>query len=250
MSTLTPLISIIIPTLNSEKVISSALESLICQSYKNIEILVIDGNSTDSTVEKVHAFADRRIKVFGGPDTGIYDAMNRGIGRSTGDWIYFLGSDDQLYDENVFQDVVEMMDRPETVLIYGRAKVVPENFVTPIDISFTDLAVYNLCHQAIFYSRAIFSKYSYDTQFRILADWDLNLKIFARYYSRVVSLDRIIVIFSNTGSSHDWKRDPEYKKMFSNSVCFIWKYMRWQDFVIKLFQIIISKTRSSVFVIA
>ncbi|MDR2410857.1 MAG: glycosyltransferase, partial [Bacteroidales bacterium] len=86
-----PVLSIIIPTYNSSKTINRCLDSILCQSYSNYEILVMDGLSSDNTLELVKAYNDRRIQIYSGKDNGIYDAMNKGIALAKGEWLYFSG---------------------------------------------------------------------------------------------------------------------------------------------------------------
>src|SRR5688572_23331397 len=100
-----PMFSIIIPTLNSEAHIRRSLESVLHQSFPNFEILIVDGLSVDQTLSIVQQENDARITTYSEKDHGIYDAMNKGITLAKGKWLYFLGSDDVLYDNNVFQDV-------------------------------------------------------------------------------------------------------------------------------------------------
>ncbi len=87
-----PIFSIIIPTFNSEKVIFDALKSCRAQTFTNIEILVMDGSSKDNTIPLVKEFAqrDERIKYVSEKDSGIYDAMNKGIKKANGDWVFFF----------------------------------------------------------------------------------------------------------------------------------------------------------------
>src|ERR1700722_16529958 len=99
------LLSIIIPTYNSQNTILTALQSIVKQSFDDFEIIIVDGLSNDDTVTIVKNFQDDRIKIISELDNGIYDAMNKGIDRAKGDWLYFLGSDDRLYNDTVLEDV-------------------------------------------------------------------------------------------------------------------------------------------------
>src|SRR5690606_10153742 len=104
-----PLISIIIPTYNSAKTLRQALTSVVGQTYKKIEVLIIDGCSNDDTLVIVQSYAaeDSRLKWVTEPDNGIYDAMNKGIQLAKGEWLYFLGSDDKLHDEYVLEKIFQ-----------------------------------------------------------------------------------------------------------------------------------------------
>lgn len=98
-------ISIITPSFNSSDYLERAIKSVLNQNYKNWEHIIIDGVSTDKTIDIVRMYPDSRIKINIEKDNGIYDAMNKGIKMAKGDWLYFLGSDDWLYDEFVLEGV-------------------------------------------------------------------------------------------------------------------------------------------------
>src|SRR5688500_6210639 len=119
-----PTFSIIIPTLNSEAHIKRCLESVLNQSFPNFEILIMDGLSVDRTLSIVKQENDARITTYSEKDLGIYDAMNKGITLANGKWLYFLGSDDVLYDNDVFQDVVQLLEKTNCNVLYGDIEMV------------------------------------------------------------------------------------------------------------------------------
>ena len=91
-----PTISVIIATYNSEKTIALAIKSVLEQNYKSLDLIIIDGNSTDNTLEIIKSFNDNRIRCISEPDEGIYDAWNKGVMLSQSERIIFIGSDDTL----------------------------------------------------------------------------------------------------------------------------------------------------------
>ena len=113
-----PRLSIIIPTFNSAKTLSRCLDSVISQSFTDWEVLMMDGVSNDDTIKIASSCQDSRIRIYSEPDKGIYDAMNKGIDKSRGEWLYFLGSDDYLFNshslEDVFKNDIEKYD-----VVYG-----------------------------------------------------------------------------------------------------------------------------------
>ena len=111
------MISLITPTFNSEKVLSSNLKSVKMQSFKNFEHLIIDGKSIDKTISLSKSF-EHVSKIISEPDKGIYDAINKGIKNSTGEIIGFLNSDDTFYDENSLQHIVDAFDK-NTDCVFG-----------------------------------------------------------------------------------------------------------------------------------
>lgn len=203
--------SVIIPSYNSSRVISHAVESILKQSYSDFEILLMDGASKDDTVALVQGFSDKRIRVFSEPDKGIYDAMNKGIAKARGEWLYFMGSDDWLVDDRVLENVSSHISEDLDV-VYG--DVDAENLEPAYsgEWSLSNL-VYNRCHQCVFYRRRVFDLLgSYDLKYKVLADFDMNLKWF---FSRRLKHQYIPVRiahysdggFSSTNSDDDFGRD-------------------------------------------
>src|SRR5262245_27825300 len=106
-----PKLSIIVPTFNSVNRIERCLDSIACQSFNDFEVVIQDGASSDGTVEQVRKFTESHssldIRAVSERDTGPYDAMNRGMRRARGEWIYFLGSDDELRDSGVLEAMMQ-----------------------------------------------------------------------------------------------------------------------------------------------
>ena len=107
MNSVTPLVSIIISTLNSEKYLEKALESSIGQSYLNREIILIDGLSTDNTVNIIKKYSEKIKYWKSESDTGIYNAWNKGLKVANGEWICFIGSDDEWYSNKSLELLVK-----------------------------------------------------------------------------------------------------------------------------------------------
>ena len=129
-------ISIITVTYNSSKTVDRTIESVLHQSYPNIEYWVIDGNSTDGTVDKLkryeNKFEKRRYGKFhwiSEPDNGIYDAMNKGIEKSTGEIVGILNSDDWFTTNDVVEKIVKAFT-DDIDAVYGDIYTVQKNFVS------------------------------------------------------------------------------------------------------------------------
>ena len=187
-------LSIVLPTYNCEKVIRRCIESIVGQVFQDWELLIIDGKSEDATLEIVRQYStqDNRIRVYSESDKGIYDAMNKGIDRSQGEWLYFIGSDDSLYNSHSLEDVfcnnVDVYD-----VVYGtvyaphwedkyKGEWKKENYLD------------NRCHQCIFYKRSFFgNRIRYDIRYNVCADsainlrWFLSPKLSSHYYPVVVA---------------------------------------------------------------
>lgn len=191
--------SIIVPAYNSAKVIRRCLDSVAVQTCQDYEVLVMDGNSTDDTVAVANAVKSEKIKVFSSPDHGIYDAMNKGIDKSSGEWLMFLGSDDYFYNKEVLEDMERFLTDDYDV-VYGDVEShLSERHNGEWSVESLDA---NRCHQAIFYNRRFFGKsLRYNLKYPVLADFDINLRWFLdnRYTHRYVPI--IISHYSSGGYS-------------------------------------------------
>jgi glycosyltransferase involved in cell wall biosynthesis len=172
-----PKLSIIIPTFNSGAVLSRALDSIVNQSFTDWEVLVMDGDSSDDTLKIAQSYNDSRIRIYSEPDKGIYDAMNKGIKKAKGEWLYFLGSDDWLLAPDVLQKLF-YHDISQYHVVYGdvEATHLPPQNKGEWTLSTID---YNRCHQCIFYRKDVFKKLGYyNLEYPVWADYDINLKWF------------------------------------------------------------------------
>jgi len=200
--------SIIIPTYNSAKTIKRCLDSIIAQTYKDYEVLVMDGVSKDDTLSLVQSYNDSRIHIYSEPDKGIYDAMNKGILKSKGEWLYFLGSDDYLYAPDVLEKVFAELN-PKYKIVYGDvdAPQLQPEYKGAWNIEQLD---YNRCHQAIFYQRSIFEEYGlYDLSYKLYADYIYNLNAFWKYHVPTKHIDVIVAYYSAGGASASGD-DPQF----------------------------------------
>ncbi|MGY2133413.1 glycosyltransferase family 2 protein [Hymenobacter sp. HD11105] len=210
-----PLISIIIPSYQSGHCIGEALDSILAQSFTDYEVWIIDGNSSDSTDSVVAQYltVNPHIKWISEPDKGIYDAMNKGVKLANGQWIYFLGSDDKLYDKCVLKDMSKIMNNTSADILYGNAIVLSDGHRHEGEVSLmTLLTSHNLCHQAIFYRKDVFDKIGfYNLKYPVVADWDFNIRCFQNENIQAQYIVRDIVLFNNlTGVSSLTHTDPFY----------------------------------------
>jgi glycosyltransferase involved in cell wall biosynthesis len=179
--------SIIIPTFNSSKFIETALNSILNQSFPNFEIIIMDGLSTDGTVEKIESFESDRIKYISKKDKGTYDAMNKGVQLSKGEWIYFLGSDDSLFSRDVLFKMKEEIASTNQKVIYGDVLIhgetgwAKDQTVYDGVFDLEKILNSNISHQAIFYHKSVFHRRLFNTEYRISADWDMNLYLRSKF---------------------------------------------------------------------
>jgi glycosyltransferase involved in cell wall biosynthesis len=176
-----PAVSVIIPTFNAAHLIGRCLDSFACQRWRNFEVLVVDGGSADGTAEVVEKYEAQLpvLRWVPGPDRGIYDAMNKGVAQSTGEWLYFIGADDQLHDDEVLADVSRHFSA-EFDLVYGdifrMSKQRWEGGAVTLDRLFNR----GMAHQGMFYRRELLDRAgNYNLEYKVAADWDLNIRCFA-----------------------------------------------------------------------
>jgi len=176
-----PLVSVIIPTHNAAATLRDALESVVNQLYLEVEIIVVDYQSTDATKEIVASYPS--VRFISESEKGIYQAMNSGIAQANGEWIYFLGADDLLYNNLVFNELFQLKIPENTDLVLGKVENVgvQHSLVPTIYENTFSSGLYwrnTLHHQGILYHTRIFETYLYNTKYKILADYELNLRLF------------------------------------------------------------------------
>ena len=202
-----PFFSIIIPTYNSEKTVKRTLDSIFFQNFKDYEIIFVDGDSQDETLAIVNQFNDYRVKIYSEPDKGVYDAMNKGITRSSGQWLYFIGSDDYLHAADVLQKVYNQLQKIKNHVLYGNVMIkgdagwAKDGQIYNGKYTLQRLLRGNICHQAIFYRRSflIENKLIYNLSYPIAADWDFNIRF--RLKTSFTYLNIIVAVFNAGGIS-------------------------------------------------
>jgi putative colanic acid biosynthesis glycosyltransferase len=195
-----PLVSIITVVFNGEKHLEQTIHSVINQKYKNIEYIIIDGGSTDRTLEIIENYKDKIDYSVSEPDNGIYDAMNKGLAYAVGDWIYFLGSDDVLYDNDIISDVITFLDGNMSLvfgnIMYNNRKIVKSHF------NMLTLLHNTVHHQSAFYNARLFSNWRYDSGLKLIADYELNLRIYLEKM-KYRYIDKNISICNQSGQSRE-----------------------------------------------
>lgn len=167
-------ISIITVCFNAVSTLEKTILSVLNQSYPNIEYIIIDGGSTDGSVDVIKKYADRLFYWVSEPDKGIYDAMNKGTSIATGDFLYFIGADDDLTSPIVLSSIAENLKGKNTIY-YGKVRFIPSHKIYGPKINKLKFSIKNIPHQAIFYPKNVFKKYKYNSSYPIYADYMLNV---------------------------------------------------------------------------
>tara|TARA_R110001606_G_scaffold327360_1_gene474276 strand:- start:1119 stop:1889 length:771 start_codon:yes stop_codon:yes gene_type:complete len=204
-------ISIITVCFNSVDVIETAIRSVLAQSYSDIEYIIIDGGSTDGTVEIIKNFEKQFFYFVTEPDSGIYDAMNKGIALATGDVIGILNSDDFYFNPYVLNEVIEVFSKnPKTDMVLGNV-----DFVSPLLIE-TPIRFYSSnrfepwkmrfgfmpAHPAAFIRRSTYEKVGfYSLDYKIGADFEWFIRALLVNKLEYTKLNKTLVRMREGGVS-------------------------------------------------
>ena len=182
-----PKFSIITVTYNAGKVLEDTIQSVVFQTYRNVEYIIVDGGSKDNTLEIAEKYRDRISKVISEPDKGLYDAMNKGIRQATGDYLCFLNAGDELHENETLQKLVHTLKGKELPdVIYGETAIVDEegHFLHMRRLSAPDTLTWKsfkqgmlVCHQAFIARRELAINDLYDLRYRFSADFDWCIRI-------------------------------------------------------------------------
>lgn len=205
-------ISIITAVFNRADLIAGAMKNIDMQKYKNIEHIVIDGNSIDGTKNIIQKLLKKYTVFISEPDDGIYFALNKGLKISSGEVIGFLHSDDFFSDENVLADVAMLFSDPLVDAVYGDLDYVSKkdtghvvrhwrsgNYLTS-----SILDGWMPPHPALFLRRRVIEKWGvFDTRFRIAADYEAILRYFVKGKINSVYIPRVLVKMRIGGISNN-----------------------------------------------
>ena len=223
-------LSIVTSVYNNSKSISSAINSVLSQKDINLEYIIIDGGSTDGTVDIIKSYGGKITKFISEPDKGIYDAMNKGIRMASGDVIGILNSDDMYADDAVLKDVAETFERTGADAVYGDLVYVDKDDTNKV-VRYWKSGPYkpgsfrkgwHPAHPALFVRKAIYDKYGvFDTSFDISADFELMLRFFEKHSIKTVYLPRVLVKMRMGGESN--RSLANIIKGNVNILCAFWK---------------------------
>lgn len=202
-------LSIITINRNNSAGLRQTIESVVSQTFKDFEYVIIDGASTDGSVEVVKEYADKITYWVSEPDTGIYNAMNKGIKVAKGEYCLFLNSGDWLYNTHTLISIQSLLNKND--IIAGNILKTDNKIErSPHQLLIRSILQKNIPHQAMFIKKSLFIEYGlYNEDFKILSDFQFNLKmaLLGRTYCY---LNEIISIYDTSGVSSN---DNYYKIM-------------------------------------
>lgn len=203
-------VSVVTVCYNADKTISNTIKSVLEQNYSDYEYIIVDGASKDNTLNIVEGFRsgfeDKGIsfKVVSEKDNGIYDAMNKGAKLCSGEWILFLNADDSFADPDVLKDLFTGKDYEGYDIVYGDSYRVKGD-TRKLDLADRDISILTdykfFCHQATFTRKKVFDDISFDTQFKIGADYDFFLQAYLKKYTFHYE-NRVVCVYSVEGTSN------------------------------------------------
>ena len=186
-----PSISVIVAVYNGAKTLQRCIDSVSNQTYLNKELIIIDGGSTDGTIDILTTNNDKIAYWKSEPDNGIYNAWNKALDHVSGDWICFLGSDDYLWKKSVFEEIMPDMIKAESQgirMVYGQvARVTGDDEIGCVDgfsweYTWRSIIIDGICtftHQGMFHHRSLFELYGkFDESFKIAGDYELLIRAF------------------------------------------------------------------------
>lgn len=184
----TPKFSIITVTYNAEAVLEDTIQSVISQTYRHVEYIIIDGASKDGTLGIIEKYRNRIHHLVSEPDRGLYDAMNKGLTLATGDYLCFLNAGDSFHEDDTLQQMVHTLTNAELPdVIYGETALVDKerHFLRMRRLSAPEVLTWKsfrqgmlVCHQAFFAKRSLVALY--DLNYRFSADFDWCIRIMKR----------------------------------------------------------------------
>lgn len=219
-----PLISIITVVFNGEKHLEETIRSVLSQSYDNIEYIVIDGGSIDGTLDIIKKYEDKIDYWVSEKDSGIYDAMNKGIDVASGEWLNFMNGGDEFYDNQVIENIFKNCSYKDEYVIHGKVALMYKN----------DLITYYgntkiIPHQGAFFKTQIMKSLKFNTVYKIFADGEClsRMQKLEKYKSKFI--DMVIANFELGGIGNNpkyffkrFKEDIKIKKDRQENISFKW----------------------------
>ena len=194
-------LSIITINFNNRDGLRKTIESVVNQTWQEFEYIIIDGGSTDGSVEVIQEYADRIDYWVSEPDKGIYHAMNKGVAVAKGEYCQFLNSGDSLSDVDALNQILFELNNTDIVFAQMRFTNNQIVYTVPHNITMQRLYTHSLPHPSSFIKRELLRKWPYDESLKIVSDWKFWIQalIFGECSYKVVP--RTIVDFDTTGIS-------------------------------------------------
>jgi glycosyltransferase involved in cell wall biosynthesis len=228
-------VSIITVNYNNADGLEKTINSVMHQSYANLEFIVIDGGSTDRSPAIINAYNENISYWVSEKDGGIFNAMNKGITVSTGDYLIFINSGDLLVDNNIIQEVAKSGMIED--LVYGNVIFTKgdsrKEWIPDQELSFNTFYKQSIPHQSTFIKRSLFDEVGlYSENYRMVSDWEFFMLAVCKFQCSYRHMDKFIATFDETGITSDPANYPamaiERKSVFDTHFSrFIEDYIRF-----------------------
>jgi glycosyltransferase involved in cell wall biosynthesis len=210
-------LSIITINKNNASALEKTIQSVADQTYNGFEYIVIDGASSDGSVDIIKRFSDKITYWISEPDTGIYNAMNKGIRKAQGEYCLFLNSGDVLMGHSVLKKVINEISTTENSDVYyaNSMTTAHHHFIPPKSIDINYFLVHGINHQNTLIKRSLFVEHGlYNEDFRISADFEFWLRECWIHKAKFTYINTNIVLYDATGISSTSKFDSEIEKAY------------------------------------
>jgi glycosyltransferase involved in cell wall biosynthesis len=234
-------ISIITVVYNADKYIQQTLESILKQTYKCFELIIIDGGSTDNTLNIINSYNNDDITVISEKDKGIYDAMNKGTRLAKYEWVFFLNAGDVFASNETLSNIFNKYSGNSSIL-FGNTFLKSDNLEINYPNKINKLWFFNdtICHQSIFFKRQLFNEIgAFNLNYKIIADRDFLIRAINAKH-RFEHVNEIVSIYDQEGFS------AKNQNLYIQEQTFLRKkhfsYFDYFKYILLKYNLIISKT--------
>lgn len=194
-------LSVITINYNNRDGLLKTIESVVNQSSNGFEYIIIDGGSTDASIDVIKMYSDKINYWVSEPDNGIYNAMNKGIDVAKGEYCIFLNSGDSFCDYQTLSLSLPFLDGTDVVAGYAKLDT-GEIGNLPKEITFQSLYNHQQpCHQSSFIKTELLKKYRYDEKYKLVSDWKFFIQIFIYDNSSFKPIDVVVSVYDTNGIS-------------------------------------------------
>ena len=193
-------LSIITINYNNKDGLQKTIDSVICQTWRDFEWIIIDGGSTDGSKELIEKYQQHFAYWCSEPDKGVYNAMNKGIAKAKGEYVNFMNSGDCFAEANVLEKLFACGYDED--IIAGLVKLSNGEILNQNDDNLVRMLVtHTICHQATFFKKKLFENYEYNENFRLVSDWTALVKWLLFEDKKLCYTNIVVAVYDTSGAS-------------------------------------------------